>query len=58
MSAIGNTVVPVREQRTEAVSASWECSKAQDQVFHIYISLSHVNASLETLMILVLLELY
>lgn len=56
MSAIGNTVVPVRDQRTEVVSTSWECSKAQDQVFHIYIS--HVNASLETLMILVLLELY
>lgn len=37
MSAIGNTVVPVRDQRTEVASTSWECSKAQDQVFHIYI---------------------
>lgn len=50
MSAIGNNFVSDRDQRTEVISTSWECSKAQDQAFHvsIYRSISHVNASLET----------
>jgi len=35
MSAIGNTFVPARDQRTEVISTSWECSKAQERVFHL-----------------------